>query len=565
MDGGRYFAIRKRLGAVVRGISEIARWRGIDDSALVGPGSASAGRPLVLAVIGETNSGKSSLLNSLFGRAVCRVDALPDRGPAVWYGKSRPAELPPGMSWSEMPQDGRLEGFEWFEAPGLNGMNRDAHKELLGWCAGADGILVVIHRSNPWEPTTWDMLARFDEPMLDRTLVVLQQVDRGDPVDLPVLKNHLRELALRKIGREVPVVPVSAAGAWSAWGDQGELERGKWRSSGFEALEQAIRSRICETPERFEEVRGWWSKAVEVLRATEERIEEGARSVEGEGRFIADVETELDFAREKLVEALEPGVGGFDRAAQRIRGWFSRRLGLLPSFVRCLAGDHSGARLDHLVVKECAAAARLQAESDIDWIEGECARLWEGIEPRARDRLALDVGGFGPVKEQLASARERFIERCAGAVAARAAELRPGSLLVEDLRSRQRMLGGLFGVLLVLATVAGTAGAMDHPVIAWWTLGVAGILGIATSIVGWTSRRMVLRQLDDLLFDGLAGIGPRVHDKRVDEVRGYFARFGRTFDPLRRTVARSRGDLEPMLEQWNGLFLELQAVGQEIG
>ena len=114
MDGGRYFAIRNRLEAVARGVSGITRRHGVDDSGLAGVDGQGRGpgRPLVLAVIGETNSGKSSLLNSLFGRAVCPVDALPDRGPAVWHGKTEPAETPPGLVWRELPQDKRLQGFE---------------------------------------------------------------------------------------------------------------------------------------------------------------------------------------------------------------------------------------------------------------------------------------------------------------------------------------------------------------------------------------------------------------------------------------------------------------------
>jgi hypothetical protein len=397
MDGGRYFAIRDRLEAVVRGVAEIARQRGIDDSALAATDGGGRGpcRPLVLAVIGETNSGKSSLMNSLFGRAVCPVDALPDRGPAVWYGNSGSLPTPPGLVRKELSQDERLRGFEWIEAPGLNGMEVAARKQALQVCAGADGILAVIHLANPWEPSTWDMLARFDEPMLERTLVVLQQVDRGDPADLPVLRNHLRELSLRKTGRELRVVPVSAARAWGAWAKEGAPDAEKWRSSGFETLEREIHGRICETPERFEEIRGWWARAGDVLRATEERIEQGARSVEGEGRFIADVETELDFAREKLVEVLEPEMPGFESTEQRLRSWFSRRLGLLPSFVRCLAGDHSGARLDRMLVEECAGAARKQAQADVDWIEGECARLWESVEPRRGIGWAWRSGNSG--------------------------------------------------------------------------------------------------------------------------------------------------------------------------
>jgi hypothetical protein len=474
--------------------------------------------------------------------------------------------LPDGWAWRELPDDDpRLRGFEWFEAPGLNGMDAGQRKRLLEWCGRVDGVLMVIHRANPWEASSWDMLAHFDPSLLDRTLVVLQQIDRGDPADLPVLRNHLRELSVRKIGRELPVVPVSAARAWQAW-QAGEVPEARpWGESGFAGLEREIRERLCETPERFRELRSWWSRTVEVLREAEDRIEEGARAVEGEARFVAEVESEVDASRERMAGQLGQEIPEFERSALRVRGWFARRLGILPSFVRCLAGDHSAVQLDRMLVRECAAEARQRAEIDADLIEGECARLWGSLEPRTRERLGLDVGGFEPVRGRLVEARERFIEGCMAAAAQRAADIRPSSLLVEDLRSRRRLLTALFGVVLVLAAAGGIAGATGHSPIDWWLLGAAGVAGIGAAVAVWASRRVILRSLDEVLLDGVAGLGPDMHGRRVDELRGYFAHFSRSLDPLRRRVAGSRGELQPMLEQWNGLFLELQAVGQEMG
>jgi len=212
MDGGRYFAIRDRLEPVAAGVAELARRHGIGAAGMEEGGDGGTGpwRRLMLVVFGETNAGKSSLLNSLFGRLVCPVDALPDRGPMVWYGVGGRAGLPAGMAWRELPADGRLRGFEWIDTPGINGLDGDGRRLLLDCCVRADGVLAVLHAANPWEPATWDLLARLGEDVLDRTVVVLAQTDRKDPADLPVLRSHLRELSLRKVGREMP----SSEQAW---------------------------------------------------------------------------------------------------------------------------------------------------------------------------------------------------------------------------------------------------------------------------------------------------------------------------------------------------------------
>ncbi len=78
MFGGRYFAIRDRLAAVVNGIIEAARAHEADASDLGddGGGSWHPTRPLRVVAVGDTNAGKSTLLNTLTKSEIQAEDLL---------------------------------------------------------------------------------------------------------------------------------------------------------------------------------------------------------------------------------------------------------------------------------------------------------------------------------------------------------------------------------------------------------------------------------------------------------------------------------------------------------
>ena len=84
MFGKRYFAIRERLAEVVLGVGQLARECGgeILDPVTDGSFLKELRKPFLFVVCGEVNAGKSALINALFGKEICEVDALPKRHPS---------------------------------------------------------------------------------------------------------------------------------------------------------------------------------------------------------------------------------------------------------------------------------------------------------------------------------------------------------------------------------------------------------------------------------------------------------------------------------------------------
>lgn len=87
----KYLELRSQLGSKLGELIALAHQIGAPEETLRNLQDlvASLGQPFLFVVVGEVKSGKSSLLNALFGRDFCKVDVLPatDRIYEFKYGE----------------------------------------------------------------------------------------------------------------------------------------------------------------------------------------------------------------------------------------------------------------------------------------------------------------------------------------------------------------------------------------------------------------------------------------------------------------------------------------------
>jgi hypothetical protein len=543
----------------VDGIEQLATEQVVDCSDLKDGGGnlVHPTRPLQLVIVGDANAGKSSLANALFGQDVCPVGELPTRGKSSWYGGGEEAS---GFQSVELPE-GLRGNFGWLEPVGIRAWDDDERRRVLDACARADAVLAVFHWSNPWEPLTWEFIAGLPEETLNRTMLVLQQTDRGEPGDLPVVLQHLGELSQRRVGGEFPVFPVSALRGREAW-NGGKPGPTAWRESGFEALERGLDELVCSEA-RFQGVADWLQTASQVVKRIEERIDRRSRSIEDEAMFLGRIETMVEEDRNGLIEKFNGHVEGLDRAVWSIHEWMARRLGLARSFRRCLTGDDTASKLNDMVIESCLTMWRLQATADAEEMRRICRERWESLVPKVREWLGVEMDDFPKTDEALRKAGEKFADGYVDAITAKAGEIRPGAMLAEDLRSRQRALVGWFAVMLAALTAAGVLGAMGDFKHAVWLLGAALVVGLGAACYSWASKRNILRAVDQGLTNALLHLGNQVGGSWGNGVRVYFAEFSRSLDSLRRRVVASRNNLRPMLDRCSQLYLELRAFGHQ--
>src|SRR3954471_19930037 len=203
--------------------------------------------PLLFVVVGEVKPGKSSLINALFGQEIARADVLPatDRVCIYRYGADeKTVELTPRLLERHLPVE-FLRDFNVVDTPGTNTMIAEHQTITENFVPRADLILFVFSVVNPWTQSAWDFLKFVQKKWLKNVVFVLQQADLRNQKEVEVIRRHLQETALDRLGIHLPVFTVSARKALLSRTNAADKER-LWSESQFGPLEEQINLIVSE-------------------------------------------------------------------------------------------------------------------------------------------------------------------------------------------------------------------------------------------------------------------------------------------------------------------------------
>lgn len=212
--------------------------------------------PLLFVAVGEVNSGKSSLLNALFGHEFARVDVLPatDRVYIFRYGpEEKSVETSAQVTERFLPIP-FLRDFNVVDTPGTNTMVAEHRTITEDFVPRADLVLFVFSVVNPWTQSSWEFLNFAQRKWLKNVVFVLQQKDLREPAEIDIIRRHLQDTAMRKLGFVPPLFAVSARKALLARTSGVDKER-LWQESDFGALEEQINFIVSESSSRMLKLR----------------------------------------------------------------------------------------------------------------------------------------------------------------------------------------------------------------------------------------------------------------------------------------------------------------------
>src|SRR5205809_2791392 len=204
-------------------------------------------QPLLFVVVGEVKAGKSSLLNALFGREFAKTGVLPatDRVCIFRYGEvEKTVDVSPQLIERFLPI-GFLRDFNVVDTPGTNTMV-DEHQTITeNFVPRADLVLFVFSVVNPWSQSAWDLLKFVQKKWLKNVVFVLQQADLREPTEIEVIRRHLSDTAMQKLGFAPPIFAVSARKALLAQTTGVDKER-LWEESQFASLQEQVNLVVTE-------------------------------------------------------------------------------------------------------------------------------------------------------------------------------------------------------------------------------------------------------------------------------------------------------------------------------
>ena len=454
--------------------------------------------PLLIVVVGEVKSGKSSLLNALFGEAFAKVDVLPatDRVCIFRYGdEEKSVEVSPRLTERYLPI-AFLHDFNVVDTPGTNTMVSEHQRITENFVPRADLILFVFSVVNPWTQSAWDFLGFVQKKWLKNVIFVLQQADLRERAEVDIIRRHLEDTAMRKLGFAPPVFAVSARDALLARTTGLDKER-LWKESQFGPLEEQINLIVTESGGRTLKLRSA-SQTAQVM------IDEIAEELRGSLQVIVHDEGQLTraeaFLQARKEQTLRQVAGLLRRVEQACREGAAQGLRLLEeklSFWRTWKIIWARERWQHEFQTEIETKLRQsveqEAENAVQLLETDLRGLWPQVHDMIDQQLAVDLQDKIPkAVPDFVRQRHELLQSIQLSLSDRVS----GKTVEEQLAQLFRETSARLRVPASVAAAGGIAAviaAMTSAAVADVTGVLAASAAVIATIVAFSQRRKILR------------------------------------------------------------------------
>lgn len=573
MIGERHFATRERLAELLQRAEAEAKLVGAPyDAEALTSLQARLAAPIHLAVCGEALTGKSALLNALVGHDLCPVHPHTQaQGVVVRYQHGKRAarsDIEPGVVQDVRRNDPFLNHFELIDTPGLSECTPETLLAVESLVRGADLILVVFSPSDPWGATTWNLLQRQRAAALSRTALVLQQCDKRDASELEILDAHMRELCMKRLGRELPIFHVSANVAFQAkYGPVPPLP-GIWQESDFAKLEGFLNRLICDGQQHKELLEDAHRQSFLLLRKIEDQLDTQNRGFDREHHFLEHIERGIDQLRESFVQRLPMHLAhvadAFRNAASTVTTALRWQLGPVPSLIRLFGVDRVSRQIESRFLDKLSATVEKVAASDSTEVAAICVQHWETLRPQFKDRMGIELHPPEALDQALAKARDLFAKRLQLTAQDGRDHLRIRHGLDHDLRHRNRLLKWQMAVTLFILLAAGVLGVLGVPWLPPFFAGLALAAFVWNMATALQTRKVIATDFHDRLMRACDTFALLLKDAYEDALTAIFRAYAAELQSVRQHLAAEKLQLEPRQHRWDKLFLTLKAIEQEL-
>jgi small GTP-binding protein len=526
--------------------------------------------PLLFVVVGEVKSGKSSLLNALFGQEFAKVDVLPatDRVYIFRHGeKEKSIDVSAQLTERYLPIP-FLQDFNVVDTPGTNTMVPEHQTITESFVPRADIVLFVFSVTNPWSQSGWQLLDLVQKKWLKNVVFVLQQADLRHSAEVEVIHRHLQDTAMRKLGFAPPIFPVSARKALLVK-TTGIAKEDLWRESGFGPLEEQINRMVTESGVRFVKLQSTASTAGVILNEVADEIHGSMETISRDEKHLGRVNEFLQVRKDQTLRQVAGFLRGVEQACRECARHGTRLLEEKLSFWKTWRLVWSRAQWQHDFQTEVEAKLRQtvepQVENAVQLLETDLRGLWpqlqDAIEAQfaseGKTRMRKTIPDFARQRRELLQSIElTLVERVAGkAVEEQLARMFRETAAWLRLPAGIAAAGGIITVIVAMssASVADVTG----------TLAVsAAVIG---TIVAFTQRRKILAAYEREMEKKRDELVSAIEQQMKHAIDLFYKEIAVAFEPLTAFCVAERKRYEPLLEQADGLKELLEGLSRRLG
>jgi GTPase SAR1 family protein len=523
--------------------------------------------PLTFVVVGEVKSGKSSLLNALFGQEFCRADVLPatDRIYVFKYAEqARDVPISEHLTERYLPVE-FLKDFQVVDTPGTNTIV--AHHQAIteNFIPVADLILFVFSITNPWAASAWDMLRLIGQQWRKNLVFVLQQSDLRDPGEVATIIRHLEQTILQILGSSRPVFAVSAKKALEAKLSGDPLDRNpKWSESQFGALETWITRTVQESEARGGKIQSIVQTGQVLLISLRNRIDASLEMLRSDQDKLARIRGGLEARKAQTLRHL----GGFireievayDACRERGEALLEQRLSVGHTLKMLVGAGGSEKEFQDEVQSELKAKLQGQVEHAVTLLESDLRSIWQDLQERVHTQFATDPKkAVRTVMPGFLSQRQNVLQRLQLTLLEQTSDAKIKQQLQSLFGETTRWLriptgvaaaGGIFTIIA----------ALTHTAILDVTGTLAGVAALTGTLYAVFRRRKTLREYRRQMDEKRAQLSEAVGQQLKQAIDLFYQEVGQMFAPLESFCAAEAKRHLPIQQQLDEIEKQLLAV-----
>lgn len=526
---------------------------------------AQLGGTFLLVVVGEFNSGKSSFVNALLGRALLEEGVTPTTSRLALLRHGDPAARhlrPDGVEVVLEPLE-PLREVAIVDTPGTNAVLREHEALTREFVPRADLVLFLTSADRPYTETERAFLEALRE-WGKKVVVVVNKADLLETeADVASVLSFVRAQAARTLGTEPEVLALSARRAARARerGDAAALA-----ASGMPAFEERVTARLDEA-ERFRlKVRNPAGVARRALARLQEVVRGRQDLLDGDVATLGSVEALLGAHAATVDRDFRLRLSDVERVLldfeKRGNDFFDERL-RLGRFRELFDRERLRRDFESAVVGDLPRDVERRVEAVVDWMVGEDLALWQEVMRLLRERQAAHAERLaGAVDDRFVYDRKKRLDalwreaqRAVDTYDAAAEARRLAEKVRETVASAAVLQVSALGLGALVALLAGTTAA---DVTGFLTAGVLSVLGLMVLPARREKARRELagkvQSLRAKLVAALTASFERERDRSLDHVRAavepyasFVAQERKHLDEARAALAGIEADVESLL------------------
>ena len=193
----------------------------------------------LLVIVGEVKAGKSTFVNTLFGRMICKEGVTPvtDKIHILRYGVSEESkEIEPYVVEDRYPFE-PLRNLNVVDTPGTNSLILEHQKLTEKFIPRCDLALFITSIDRPFTESERQLLEYIKDAWGKKIVFVLSKIDMKQPAEVEEVLAFIQENCKRLLQFDPLIFPVSCKQAFAAKvNDAQEL----WQQSRFGEIENYI-------------------------------------------------------------------------------------------------------------------------------------------------------------------------------------------------------------------------------------------------------------------------------------------------------------------------------------